>query len=69
MCGRYSVYVDDDPGIREIIEQVQKLHPEVKTGEIFPADLAPVLIAGNNGGHLATERGVRRALPTKQYGL
>lgn len=54
MCGRYSVYVDDDPGIREIIEQVQKLHPEVKTGEIFPTDLAPVLIAGNNGSHLAT---------------
>ena len=54
MCGRYSVYVGDDPGIREIIEQVQKLHPEVKTGEIFPTDLASVPIAGNNGGHLAT---------------
>lgn len=54
MCGRYSIYVDDDPGIREIIEQVQKLHPEVKTGEIFPTDLAPVLMAGNNGGRLAT---------------
>ena len=54
MCGRYSIYVDDDPGIREIIKQVQKLHPEVKTGEIFPANLAPVLIAGHNGDRLTT---------------
>ncbi len=54
MCGRYSVYVDDDPGIRDIVEQVQKLHPEVKTGEIFPTDLAPVLMAGNNDANLAT---------------
>ena len=46
--------MDDHPGIREIIDQVQKLHPEVKTGEIFPTDLAPILIAGNYGGHLAT---------------
>lgn len=54
MCGRYSVYVDDDPGIREIIEQVQKLHPQVKTGEIFPTNLVPVLQADSNGERLAT---------------
>ena len=54
MCGRYSIYVDDDSGIREIIEQVQKLHPQVKTGEIYPTNLAPVLQADGSSGWLAT---------------
>ena len=52
MCGRY--YIDDGETVaemREIIEEVNKRHydapqgPSMKTGEIFPTDIAPVLVA------------------------
>lgn len=47
MCGRYTLMTDEEYGdIRRIIQEVQdKLHgAPVKTGEIFPTNLAPVLL-------------------------
>jgi len=55
MCGRY--YVDtgaDDPEIRRIIDEVNEKYRDtpqlsaMKTGEIFPADTAPVLVPGQS---------------------
>jgi putative SOS response-associated peptidase YedK len=46
MCGRYTVFTEDEIiEMREIIYQIgQKFGPEaVKTGEIFPADVAPIV--------------------------
>ena len=34
--------------IREIIEEVQKNNPEIKTGEIFPTNSAPILMLNGN---------------------
>lgn len=46
MCGRYSLFDEQDTEIREIIAKINKKYPAqpVKTGEIFPTDTAPVLI-------------------------
>lgn len=47
MCGRYSLFTDEDEQeIRDIIAEVSRKHPavEIKTGEIFPTNTAPVLI-------------------------
>lgn len=46
MCGRYVLFNDAEMAdIRDIIEEVQrKSNSEIKTGEIFPTDKAPVLI-------------------------
>ena len=46
MCGRYILYSDSEmQDIRDIIDEVnRKVNGEVKTGEIFPTDYAPVLI-------------------------
>lgn len=47
MCGRYTLMTDEEYGdIRRIIQEVQdKVHgAPVKTGEIFPTNLAPVLM-------------------------
>ena len=48
MCGRY--YIDDgDPVIAEIIAKVEAQQPgakgEMRTGEIFPTNIVPVLTA------------------------
>lgn len=45
MCGRYVLFSDAEmQDIRDIIEEVQrKTNGEIKTGEIFPTDKAPVL--------------------------
>lgn len=45
MCGRYVLFSDAEAqDIRDIIDEVnRKVNGEVKTGEIFPADFAPVL--------------------------
>ena len=44
MCGRYVLFSDPEMAeIREIIEEAQ-LQAEIKTGEIFPTDTAPILI-------------------------
>lgn len=47
MCGRYTLFTDEDSAeINRIIEQVNRKYPEnnFKTGEIFPTNSAPVLV-------------------------
>lgn len=50
MCGRYVLFSDPEmEEIRNIIEEVQRKNPEIKTGEIFPTNHAPILLQeGNN---------------------
>ena len=45
MCGRYQFTMTDD--IREIVEEVGRRQPgaELKTGEIYPTNTAPILLA------------------------
>lgn len=48
MCGRYSLFTDEqNEEIRNIIEEVNKKYygSDMKTGEIYPTNTAPVLIA------------------------
>ena len=48
MCGRYVLFSDPELAeIREIIEEVQRKHEDIKTGEIFPTNKAPVLLQEN----------------------
>lgn len=48
MCGRYVLFsADEVQDIRDIIEEVQRKNQDIKTGEIFPTDSAPVLIQEN----------------------
>ncbi len=49
MCGRYVLFGSEElQEIRDIINEVQrKVNGEIKTGEIFPTDRAPVLIQKN----------------------
>jgi len=46
MCGRYNFTVEQDDEIRQILEQLNaKIHGKnIKTGEIFPTDMAPILL-------------------------
>lgn len=55
MCGRYVLFGSEElQEIRDIINEVQrKVNGEIKTGEIFPTDRAPVLIQRN--GFLSPE--------------
>lgn len=47
MCGRYSLFVENDAEeLREIIRQAGEA---VKTGEVFPTNLAPVLLDEGRG--------------------
>ena len=50
MCGRYTLFSDTEMhDIRDIIDEVQKrVNGEIKTGEIYPTDRAPVLIQQQN---------------------
>lgn len=52
MCGRYYVPDDDSAAeLHEIIEQINRrvnAGPVVKTGEIAPSDVAPVLANNRN---------------------
>ncbi|MDR2106802.1 MAG: SOS response-associated peptidase [Coriobacteriales bacterium] len=52
MCGRYVIFAGDEAGaLRLIVEEAQRRADEaesgvvVKTGEVFPTDVAPVLVA------------------------
>ncbi|RPF47698.1 putative SOS response-associated peptidase YedK [Hydrogenoanaerobacterium saccharovorans] len=48
MCGRYSLFTDEqNEEIRNIIEEVNKKYygSDIKTGEIYPTNIAPVLVA------------------------
>ena len=49
MCGRYAFFTDRELAeIDEILDQLDKdmNRDRMKTGEIFPTDLAPVLLPG-----------------------
>jgi putative SOS response-associated peptidase YedK len=46
MCGRYYIEEEDSEEISWIINEVKKNNPEVKTGEIYPSNIAPILTAG-----------------------
>lgn len=44
MCGRFQFSAEESEEIRKIIEEVQQnLKAEVRTGEIFPTNLSPIL--------------------------
>ena len=48
MCGRYYIAGEDSATeLQEIIEQLNRRDAEVKTGEIYPADIVPVLATTN----------------------
>lgn len=48
MCGRYVLFSDPEMAeIRQIIEEVQQKLEDIKTGEIFPTNKAPVLLQEN----------------------
>ncbi len=52
MCGRYTVFTEQEIlEMREIIEDINKRFDDnrMKTGEIFPTDLAPVLLPAEGG--------------------
>lgn len=56
MCGRYTLFTDTDSReIMRIIQEVSRRHPEreVKTGEIFPTNAAPVLL--RQGAHIQAD--------------
>lgn len=51
MCGRYAFFTDKE--LREIHDITEKVsndiqHEKMKTGEIFPTDLVPVILEDNN---------------------
>lgn len=50
MCGRYTISIDEQE-IRDIVNAITQQHPgaEVKTGEIYPTNPAPVLLAVQDG--------------------
>lgn len=52
MCGRYTISIDEQE-IRDIVKAITQQHPdaEVKTGEIYPTNPAPVLLAGQDDIH------------------
>ena len=44
MCGRYSLFTDENSReILQIVQEVGSRHPAMKTGEIFPTNTAPIL--------------------------
>lgn len=49
MCGRYTLSIDEQE-IRDIVHAITQQNPgaEVKTGEIYPTNPAPVLLAGQD---------------------
>lgn len=56
MCGRYTVLTEEENiELREIIAQLNKRHDgsaqaqAFRPGEIFPTNIAPVLVAGDDG--------------------
>lgn len=49
MCGRYTISIDEQE-IRDIVKAITQQHPDaaVKTGEIYPTNPAPILLAGQD---------------------
>lgn len=52
MCGRYTISIDEQE-IRDIVKAITQNNPEieVKTGEIYPTNPAPVLLASQGDIH------------------
>lgn len=48
MCGRYTIEEDESVDLRALYKELRLTHPgiAVKSGEIFPADTAPLLCFG-----------------------
>lgn len=45
MCGRYAIFTDqENKEIMEIIRQVNEKHNNIKLGEIYPTNEAPVIL-------------------------
>lgn len=60
MCGRYYIDVDEEE-LRQICKEIEEQQAiRVKTGEIFPSDIAPVLTG--RGGNI-TPRGMVWGFP------
>lgn len=56
MCGRYSLFTDEENReIMEIIQEISRKYPDtnVKTGEIRPTNIAPVLL--QEGGRIQAD--------------
>lgn len=51
MCGRYGFSMDEEE-IRRIVREVEQNGARVKTGEIFPGDTVPILIAAKESPKL-----------------
>ena len=48
MCGRYTIFSDkENKEIMEIIRQVNEKHNNIKLGENFPTNMAPVILKDN----------------------
>jgi putative SOS response-associated peptidase YedK len=66
MCGRYYVEAEDTEELRDVIAEARAGAPQgskLKTGEIFPSDIAPVIVGGDGGNTraLAMKWGFPRA--------
>ena len=50
MCGRYTLYTDGQAEeIRQIVEIAQRqVRGQLKLGEVFPSDRAPILVANQD---------------------
>ena len=55
MCGRYQISMEEEiVEMREIFREINERYKDtlqrqaMKTGEVFPADIAPVLVSGEN---------------------
>ncbi|MEL7649940.1 MAG: SOS response-associated peptidase [Sedimentibacter sp.] len=49
MCGRYYMDIDDKE-IKKIADEAEKnIYQDYSTGEIFPSDVAPILVSGQQG--------------------
>lgn len=50
MCGRYNFSAKESKDIQEIVEEVQHLYPDeqIKFGDIYPTNSAPVIIEQNS---------------------
>ena len=43
MCGRYYIEESESEEIAWIVNEVKKNNPEIKTGEIYPSNLVPIV--------------------------
>ena len=53
MCGRFQVDEKMEEELRKIVQEIDHRRKKGKTGDIYPASLAPVL--AGKGKHLSLE--------------